>query len=127
MSTPFSLQEDLIIIPVRLCGPLGDTFARFALDTGATETVVRSGLLARVGYEPTQTSERMRVATASDFDLVPRLILDRFEALEQNRTMFPVLSLILPTASDIDGLLGLDFIRGQELRIDYRTGRITLL
>jgi hypothetical protein len=34
--------------------------------------------------------------------------------------------LAMPVSLPVDGLLGLDFIRGQRLVIDYRAGEITL-
>jgi len=42
MSHRFDLQERLIIVPVRLFGPAGDTIVRFALDTGASSTFLIS-------------------------------------------------------------------------------------
>ena len=32
----------------------------------------------------------------------------------------------LPASVSVDGLLGLDFLRGQRLTIDFRAGRIAL-
>ncbi len=124
MNTHFDVHSDLIIIQVRLWGPTGDTFARFALDTGATETVVSATTLSHVGYDLRQSTDGVRVRTASGIEIVPRLTLERFAALGQERSGFPVLGLGLP--ADIDGLLGLDFVRGQELCINYRTGLIAL-
>ena len=125
MSTPFDVQGDLIVIPVRLWGPSGELRAVW-LDTGATETVVRLGALARVGYDLSQAPERVPVTTASGREFVPRLALNRFEALEQKRIEFSVLGLTFPPSAGIDGLLGLDFIRGQDMLVSYRTGMITL-
>ncbi|MBV9849499.1 MAG: retropepsin-like domain-containing protein [Armatimonadetes bacterium] len=96
------------------------------MDTGATQTVVRTGILARIGYDLAQAPGQVRVTTASGVAFVPLLPLARMETLEQERTNFPVLSLALPHSADIDGLLGLDFIRGQDLRVNYRTGLISL-
>ena len=57
---------------------------------------------------------------------VPRLILTRLTALGQHRFGFPVLSHPLPPEAGVDGLLGLDFLRGQLLTLDFRGGLITL-
>jgi hypothetical protein len=35
--------------------------------------------------------------------------------------------LTLPAATSVEGVLGLDFLRGRALNIDFRTGQITLL
>ena len=47
-------------------------------------------------------------------------------ALGQERTNFPVLGHTLPPSTSIDGVLGLDFVRGQTLTVDFRTGTSTL-
>ena len=46
--------------------------------------------------------------------------------LGQARSDFQVLSHALPPATNLDGLLGLDFFRGQVLTIDFQKGEITL-
>jgi hypothetical protein len=50
----------------------------------------------------------------------------RIVALGQERASFPVLAHTLPPSAGIDGLLGLDYLRGQTLTVDFRSGTITL-
>jgi hypothetical protein len=50
----------------------------------------------------------------------------RISSLGQDRTAFPVLAHTLPPSAAVDGVLGLDFLRGHALNIDFRTGQITL-
>jgi hypothetical protein len=66
------------------------------------------------------------MTTASGVEYVPLLAIDRIEVLGQQRTSFPVAAHTLPPSASIDGLLGLDFLRGGELTIDFRAGQITL-
>jgi len=66
------------------------------------------------------------VTTGSGVEFVPRVSLDKIVALGQERTTFPVLGHTLPPSAGIDGVLGLDFVRGQTLTVDFRTGTITL-
>jgi len=40
MSFDFDLQEGLIVIPTRLFGPNGEAIVHFALDTGASTSLV---------------------------------------------------------------------------------------
>ena len=44
----------------------------------------------------------------------------------RERTEFPVLGHTLPPSAGVDGLLGLDFFRGQSLTLNFRTGQATL-
>jgi hypothetical protein len=39
---------------------------------------------------------------------------------------FSVLAHTLPPSAGVDGLLGLDFLRGQVLTVDFRSGRVTV-
>jgi hypothetical protein len=39
---------------------------------------------------------------------------------------YPVVCHTLPAGTKVDGLLGLDFLRGQSLLIDFRAGEIML-
>lgn len=81
MSLPFNPGEGLIVVPTRLYGPAGDAIVRLALDTGATGTVVNWDLLVLIGYDPAAVPERVQMTTGSGVEFVPRLMMDKIEAL----------------------------------------------
>ena len=62
------------------------------------------------------------MTTGSGVEFVPRLAVRRIEALGQTRTDFGVLGHTLPSSAGVDGLLGLDFLEGRMLTIDFREG-----
>lgn len=126
MSVPFDPQEGLIVVPAELWGPSGSVVLRLALDTGATSTVINVGMLVAIGYDPALTPDRVQVTTGSGVEFAPRITLQRFAALSQQRREFAVLGHTLPPSAGVDGLLGLDFVRGRRLTIDLRRGRVTL-
>ena len=126
MSFPFDPQERLIVIDAELWGPLGSGVLRLALDTGATRTLISTGILVATGYDPPFASERVQVTTGSGIEFAALVILDRLFALGQARSQFAVLGHTLPPSAGVDGLLGLDFFRGQSLTIDFRSGQVTL-
>lgn len=126
MSVPFDAQQGLVIVRATVEGPAGTGVLRLALDTGATGTLINVGMLVVLGYDPALVSERIQVTTGSSIEFVPRITLSKIAALEQERTHFPVLCHTLPPSAGIDGLLGLDFVRGQTLTIDFRSGIIQL-
>ena len=127
MSSPFDPRQGLIIVPADLWGPAGSAVLRLALDTGATGTVINVAMLVAVGYDPALAPDRVQVTTGSSVEFVPRVLLDKIRALEQERTDFPVLGHTLPSSAGVDGLLGLDFLRDQQLTLDFRTGRVMLV
>lgn len=126
MSAPFNPSYRLIIVKAIIFGPADRVSANLALDTGASTTTLSLTLLRLAGYIPEASLEQIRIVTGSGAQLVPRLTLDRIEALGQTQTNLPVLGHTLPPSVTVDGLLGLDFLRGRRLTIDFRAGRITL-
>jgi predicted aspartyl protease len=126
MSIPFHAQHGLIIIQAAVDGPSGSAVLRLALDTGATRTVINVGMLVALGYDPALVPERIQVTMGSGVEFVPQVSVHTIVALGQERTSFAVLGHTLPPSAGIDGVLGLDFMRGQTLTVDFRTGTITL-
>lgn len=100
--------------------------AELALDTGASFTLVSWHLLAVIGYDPVSSEERIQITTGSSVELAPRLLLDRIRTLGQSRRRFPVLCHTLPASAGVDGVLGLDFLRGMRLTVDFRDGVVSL-
>ena len=126
MTFPFNPARGLIVVRAVLWGPAGRFGLRLALDTGATTTVVSRSALWEAGYDPTASTERSRVATGSGVETAPRISIHRIDALGQTRHSFPVLAHTMPLSGRVSGVLGLDFMRGYRLIIDFRAGCLTL-
>lgn len=126
MNTSFSHQQGLIIVPVEVDGPAKTVFLQMAIDTGSTNTVVGGLALVEAGYEPALSPSRLQITTGSGVEQVPQVIVTTLRALGQERINLPALAHTLPSSAIVDGLLGLDFFRGQTLTIDFRNGLITL-
>ncbi len=126
MTFAFDPDQGLVIVRAELEGPSGSALLRLALDTGATGTLINAGMLVAIGYDPALAIERTEVTTGSGVEFVPRIALSKLTALGQERVGFPVLCHTLPPSAGVDGLLGLDFFRGQIVTVDLRRGRITL-
>ena len=126
MTLRFDPMGGTIVVRVGLYGAVRDTVARLALDTGANMSLVNSSILTNLGYDIEFTGRQVRIATASGMEIVPQLTINKIEAFGQERSGFPVLCHNLPRGTRVDGLLGLDFFRGQRLTIDFRAGLVTL-
>jgi predicted aspartyl protease len=126
MSISFDGQQGLIVVRSQVTGPSGIALVRLALDTGATRTLINAGLLVAVGYDPAATLERTEVTTGSGVEFAALVTISKVVALGRELTDFPVLAHTLPPSAGVDGVLGLDFLRGKVLRIDFRDGRLTL-
>lgn len=126
MTFAFDPHKGLIIVQVEVEGPTGVAVLRLALDTGATGTLINAGMLVSVGYDPALSPNRPQVTTGSGVEFVPSITVSKIVALGQERTDLVVLCHTLPPSANVDGLLGLDFLRGQSLSVDFRSGRIAL-
>jgi predicted aspartyl protease len=97
---------------------------QLALDTGATTTVINVAMLVAIGYDPALSANRIQVTTGSGVEFAPQVELMRLTALGQERYGLQVLAHTLPPTSGVDGLLGLDFLRGLRLSVDFRAGQL---
>lgn len=126
MSQAFQAQRGLVIVGAELYGPSGRAVLRLAVDTGATSTLISAGLLVAVGYDPALAASHVQVTTGSGVVFAPRIDVLRLDALGTSQTQFAVLAHTLPPSAGIDGLIGLDFMRGSVLTVDFRAGQIGL-
>ena len=126
MSHPFNPHRGLVVVQAEVFGQSGSIVLRLALDTGATGTMINVAPLAAIGYDPSLAPERIQVTTGSGVEYTPRISVIRIKAMGQERSQFPVLAHTLPPSASIDGLLGLDYMRGQAVSIDFRRGTVSL-
>jgi predicted aspartyl protease len=126
VSAPFSPHQGLVVVTAQIWGPTGDSHARLALDTGATVSLIRTAILVSIGYDPATAPDRVQMTTGSGVEYAARLPIDRLAAIGQTRHLFPVVAHTLPPSAPIDGLLGLDFMRGRRLTVDFRRGVVSI-
>jgi len=122
----FNSKSGPILVKTEISGPLGSVALKLLLDTGATTSLINLATLLSLGFDPSQSTQRITVMTGSAFEILPVVVLTRLSALGEHRFGFPVVSHSLPTGIAVDGLLGLDFFRNLTLTIDFRTGQINL-
>jgi hypothetical protein len=77
-------------------------------------------------YELVLGSGQVEFSTVSGQSTVSEIVVQRLEVLGQARDGFLMLCSAFAPEIPIDGILGLDFLRGQRLTLDFRTGLITL-
>lgn len=126
MSFPFDLRRNLILVTARIHNHSDSETLDLALDTGATRTVISQEVLLSLGYEPSPLAQRARILTGSGAMSAPLIRVAKIEALGQTMANMPVICHTLPSRAAIDGVLGLDFLRGGRLTIDFRAGMLSL-
>ena len=88
--------------------------------------MINTAMLTIVGYDASLAPDRIEVTTGSGVEYAPRLAVSRIAVLGHEQTNFPVLAHTLPPSANIDGLLGLDYMRDRVLAIDFRRAAISL-
>ena len=126
MTLRFNPSAGTIVVTAVISGNSTEAAARLALDTGANMTRLNRGLASNLGYDLESPDRMVRIATASGIVRAPQLAIRRLQALGNERLEFPIICHSLPRGVGVDGLLGLDFFRGQRLTLDFREGLITL-
>lgn len=127
MSNFFNIDGELVVVTAHIFGPTSDTIVRLALDTGSVSTVIHPDVLTAIGYNLSQSSGQVRIVTASGIVAASHLILSRITALDQERKDFPATCHALPAATNVEGLLGLDFYRQRRrLIVDFNASEVTL-
>ncbi len=99
---------------------------RLLVDTGATYTMIPHDVAVALGYRPDRAPRRIPLMTANGTVRAPLVTLARVEALGQTASSSEALVHDLPASSRIDGLLGLSFLRGFRLTLDFMEGFIEL-
>lgn len=127
MTYSFNPKRGIIVVQAELFGPSGSAILSLALDTGATATMMNVALLATVGYDLSPSADFVQVTTGSSVEYVRRVRVDRIKALGHVRDGLPVLAHTLPSSATIDGLLGIDFMQGRKLTVDFGLSTVSLL
>lgn len=124
--TTFDPEGDLIIVHARLWGAQGqERELRLVVDTGAEPTIIAPDLLDELGYSARQHGEEV----ASTRSIAGReqgymLRVKQLECLGMVEQEFRVYAQDLPSGWDIDGLLGLSFLRHLNYEVRSLEGRI---
>lgn len=118
-------QHGLIVVMGRLWGRDGTRGAiRLALDTAATETLIKPHVLARFGYTGRDAERTTTIQSAVGSEPGYLLRVARFWMLGFEVTDHVVHAHALPDQYDIDGLLGLRFLDHFDYQIRSRRGEI---
>jgi len=127
VSWTFDPSSGLIRVTVRLWrGPKSLIF-EFALDTGATGTVIQPVALELLGYDLTLPVRHTRLSTGSATGTAGLWVVERVQSLGHETLGLTVVGHTLPDELAVDGLLGLDYFRGpNRLEIDFGPGTLEI-
>jgi predicted aspartyl protease len=93
---------------------------RLLIDTGSGYTILPTKPLEPLGYNATKAIQTRTLITASGIVSAPQIQVQSFNCFGLERPNFPVILYDLPSASRIDGIIGMDFL--SQNRIFIATG-----
>ena len=83
---------------------------RLLFDTGATTTMIPMKAALAIGCDPSISTERISIVTASAVEYAPIICLSSVTCLGRQINDLKVICHDLPPQSSVDGLLGMDII-----------------
>lgn len=122
----FNPKENLILVRARIVGPSRFLYVSLALDTASTLTLLSNQVLRALGLDLSEPERKVRITTGSRAEVGSIMTVDEFESLGSIRKNFQVVCHDLPPRAGVDGVLGLDFLRGHRLTLDLREGFLSL-
>jgi len=122
----FDRKAALIVVPVTIKAGTDIRKYKFAVDTGATISLIDTDVMTALGYKQQDSIRTTHTITASKTETVYEYSLDNIMAIGLIRRNFKVISRSLPMGLGIDGLLGLNFFKNKELTIDFKLSEIQL-
>ncbi len=127
MKMSFDPNGGLILVTALLEHEAGVAVLRLALDTGANFSVLKPEIFEDMGQNLPVEIDRFTLATANGLIEAPLIEVDSLTALGLVRSQVRFAVHDLPDILDIDGVLGLDFLREKRLTLDFRAGKIELI
>ena len=120
------LEAPIILRRVRLEGPDASREVDMLLDTGAAYTALSWEVAKDLGYDPAGSSERVSIVTANGVIEVPKLTVQRIAFRELFVKQVEVICLDVPELAEIEGLMGLSFLRHFRVLMDFKKGLLEI-
>jgi hypothetical protein len=126
VTASFDPRRRLVPLDAELTSPQGSISVRLLLDTGSVFSLLHPGLLENVGYNPASPRSQIAIAGVNGITKTSLFIVSSLRALGMERRNLAVLAHRLPGSLPFDGLLGVNFLLGRRLIIDFGAGTVQL-
>ncbi len=117
-----SLATPIILRRVGFEGPVASREVDMILDSGAMYSAISWELAKDLGYDPAGSSVRVPIITANGVIEVPKLVVKRMGFRELFVDQAEVICHDIPELAEIEGLLGLSFLKYFRVLMDFKGG-----
>lgn len=114
------LDIPIVIERVKVEGPIASREVDLILDSGARFVSLSWEVLEDVGYDPAIVTERVKIITANGVIEAPLLKIKRLSIGELSCKEVEVICHTIPELAEVDGLLGLSFLKSFKVIMDFR-------
>jgi predicted aspartyl protease len=90
------------------------------VDSGSTYTLLSWEVLLSLKLDPATSRTRRSITTANGLLVLPEIALEELHTLGQQVEQFPMLVHTIPLGSQVDGILGMNFLRRFDLEINFK-------
>lgn len=122
---PFDLSEPLIICTCKVAYKK-TAIVNFAIDTGASRTLLNEDVIQEIGINLSSVSETDSFSDATTDHIVPVIKLKSISLGDSSVKNMETLVYNLPEEFHIDGILGLNFLRHFKVCLNFEKGVLTL-
>jgi len=123
---PFIISDPVIVVNVLVRGPKNGKLIKMVVDTGASITSIPSDIALAIGVDPSKSTKKIEIITASGTEYVPIIIVPSVQFLGFSLKNVEIACLNLPPQSTVSGLLGLNILKKFDLSFKFREGIIQI-
>ena len=113
------LKHGVIICWAKVIGKGKPILLRLALDTGATITTIPPEAAFSIGLNPASGHKTIEVTMGSAVVLCPVVTIPKFSCLGHEVKGLDVICHSLPSESNVDGLIGLNFLKNFKVTLNF--------
>ncbi len=121
------LEIPLILRRVRVDSPDASREIDMILDTGAMYTAISWDIVKDIGYDPAVALDRVPIITANGVIEVPKIKVIGIGFKELYIEDVEVICHDIPEIAEIEGLLGLSFLKYFKICLDFKTNILEIL
>ncbi len=127
MKYRFKPKSQIVLVEIKLSHHGKECSIPAALDTGAAFTVIDPDLVRYLDIDPSKTACKTKIVTATKPEFCPSVMIEKVSCLGRTVKKLRVICHRLPKETNLQGLLGGDFLSHFDIRINYRKGFVELV